>query len=148
MKHLCFIALPLAVMLAACAPSAPKAAARSEFHLGTWEQEIGYSQSVRVGDRIIVAGTIGASGKATDMESQLKAAYATIVQTLAHDKATMKDVVKETIYCRDMNALIACQETRKKIYEGNLPAATWVQIDRLYMPSALLEIEVEAVLTH
>ncbi len=145
MKSPLSLFLPLAVSMASSAPQ--KKPARSEFHLGPWEREIGYSQSVRVGDRIMVSGTVGSSESAKDMESQLKAAYASIIKTLAHDNAAMKDVVKETIYCLDIDALIACQETRKRIYEGNLPAGTWVQVQRLYSPEHLLEIEVEAILT-
>ncbi len=139
--------VPLSLAVSMAVPVLQKKPARSEFHLGPWEQEIGYSQSVRVGDRIIVSGTVGSSENAKDMGSQLKAAYASIIKTLAHDNATMKDVVKETIYCLDIDALIACKEIRKKIYEGNLPAGTWVQVQRLYSPEHLLEIELEAILT-
>jgi 2-iminobutanoate/2-iminopropanoate deaminase len=33
---------------------------------------------------------------------------------------------------------------RKQFYKGDFPAATWVQISRLYMPDAKLEIELVA----
>ncbi len=116
------------------------------FHLGPWEAEIGYSQSVRVGDRVIVSGTVGDEERCKDMESQLVSAFAAIAETLAHDGATLADVVKETAYCVDIEALKKCQETRKKIYGGHLPATTWVEVRRLYSPGHLVEIEVEAVL--
>lgn len=113
------------------------------FHMGPWEKDIGYSQSVRLTDRILVSGTTG-DGRSKDLASQMKDAYQGIRTTLAHDGATMADVVKETIYCRDMDALIAAQELRKSIYGGHLPAATWIQVQRLYSPDHLIEIEVEA----
>lgn len=116
------------------------------FHLGPWEEEVGYSQSVRVGNRIIVSGTVADDSVSKDMESQLKEAFRNIITTLAHDGATLKNVIKETTYCRDMDALIKCQDLRKEIYGGHLPATTWVQVERLYSPGHLLEIEVEAVL--
>jgi len=118
----------------------------TSYHFGPWEAEIGYSQSVRVGNRIIVSGTVGADENAHDMASQMRNAFASITETLRHDGATLANVVKETAYCRDMDALIACQELRKSIYGGHLPATTWVQVERLYSPEHLLEIEVEAVL--
>lgn len=116
------------------------------FHMGPWEQEIGYSQSVRRGSRLLVSGTTGNGPGSKDLASQMKDAYQGIQATLAHDGATLADVVKETIYCRDMDALIAAQELRKSIYGGHLPAGSWVQVQRLYSPHHLIEIEVEAVL--
>lgn len=118
----------------------------STFHLGPWEKEIGYSQSVCVNDRIVVSGTVGDAKRFTDMESQLRDAYSNLRTTLAHDGATLKNVVKEVVYCVDIEALKKCQEIRKALYEGNLPAATWVEVKRLYSPGHLLEIELEAVL--
>ena len=51
----------------------------------------------------------------------------------------------ERIYTTDMEALIKSQETRKSFYGTWLPAATWVEVKRLYVPEAALEIEVELV---
>jgi enamine deaminase RidA (YjgF/YER057c/UK114 family) len=114
------------------------------FHLGPWEGDIGYSQSIRTGNRVIVSGTVG--DETRDMAGQVETAYRAVIATLAHDGATLKQVVKETIYCRDMDALIACQDRRRELYQGHLPASTWVQVERLYSPAHLVEIEVEAVL--
>ncbi len=33
---------------------------------------------------------------------------------------------------------------RKKFYKNDFPAATWVQVQRLYMPAAKLEVELIA----
>ena len=116
------------------------------FHMGSWEKDIGYSQSVKMGNRILVSGTTGDESVSKDLASQMKDVYKAIQATLAHDGATMGNIVKETIYCRDMDALIAAQELRKSFYGSHLPAATWVQVQRLYSPGHLIEIEVEAVL--
>ena len=35
-------------------------------------------------------------------------------------------------------------QDRKSFYKGDFPAATWVQISRLYMSTALVEVEVIA----
>jgi 2-iminobutanoate/2-iminopropanoate deaminase len=136
------LALGLLALLAGCASSRKI----TEYHLGPWEKDIGYSQAIRVGNRLIVAGTIGAAPDARDMESQMRNAYQAIEKTLHAHGVSFNNVVSEHIHTTDMDALIRCQETRKKIYGGRLPAATWVQIERLYVKEALLEIEVEAVL--
>lgn len=116
------------------------------FHLGPWEESIGYSQSVSVNNRVLVSGTVGNEELYKDMESQLRDAYRSIQTTLAHSGATLKNVVKEVIYCVDIEELKKCQDIRKKIYDGNLPATTWVEVKRLYSPGHLLEIEIEAII--
>ena len=118
----------------------------TSYHLGPWEEEIGYTQSKRIDNRIIVSGTVGNEELYKDMESQLRDAYENIKTTLAHDGATLQNVVKEIVYCLDIEELKKCQQIRKEIYEGNLPATTWVEVRRLYSPGHLLEIEVEAIL--
>lgn len=115
------------------------------FHLGPWESEIGYSQSIRIGNRILVSGTVASEPLSKNFETQLREIYDTIVDTLAHNGATLKNVIKENIYCRDIEELINCQEIRKIYYEGHMPVSTWVQVERLYMKEHLLEIEIEAV---
>ena len=53
--------------------------------------------------------------------------------------------MKENAYTTDIEALKAAQDVRKVYYGTDFPAATWVQVSRLYMPEAVLEVEVIAV---
>ena len=119
----------------------------SLYHEGPWEQQIGYSQAIRAGHTIYISGTVGANEKGfpPEIESQMRLAYAAIQKTMSHYGAGFSNVVKERIYTTDMDGLKKCQETRKKIYGDWLPAATWVEVKRLYEPDAKLEIEVELV---
>ena len=120
----------------------------SVYHEGPWEEQIGYSQAVQAGRTIYISGTVGANerGFPTDMESQMQLAYAAIQKTMNHYGADFSNVVKEHIYTTDVEALKKCQGVRKKIYGDWLPAATWVEVKRLYSADAKLEIEVELVL--
>ena len=140
-----FRSMPLVALGLAFIGCRESGTAITEHHEGAWEKVIGYSQSVRAGKRVLVSGTIGASAEAKDMASQMATAYKRIQQTLLQHHLDLGHVVRETIYTRDMEALIKCQEIRKSLYRGHAPAATWVQVQRLYVPEALLEIEVEAV---
>ncbi len=142
-----FVALA-AVALSVTAHAQKRSAGPEVFHAGPWEQEIGYAQAIRSGRTIHVAGTVGANenGFPSDLESQMKLAYAAIRRTLDHFGASLSDVVNERIYTTDMESLIKAQEARKQIYGKWLPAATWVEVKRLYRTEAKLEIEVEAVL--
>ena len=54
------------------------------------------------------------------------------------------DVVKETVFATDLDAFIANKALRKPFYGPRLPAATWVQVQRLYDPSYVLEVELVA----
>lgn len=134
-------------LMLACAAPKPAPLTLEAYHQGPWEQEIGYSQAIRAGRVIRVAGTVGADaqGFPKDMEAQLKLALASVEATLKAQGASLQNVVSEHIYTTDIEALKKCQEVRKRIYGGHLPAASWVEVRRLYAPEALLEIEVEAM---
>ncbi|MDF2179379.1 RidA family protein [Aliiglaciecola sp. CAU 1673] len=59
----------------------------------------------------------------------------------------MGDVVKETLFTKDMEEMKANMGVRKAFYpDGQYPAASWVQINRLFMPDSLVEVEVMAYL--
>ena len=59
--------------------------------------------------------------------------------------ACIEDVVKENVYATNLDAFIEHKALRKEFYAGTpLPAATWVQVQRLYVPSLVLEVEIVA----
>jgi enamine deaminase RidA (YjgF/YER057c/UK114 family) len=97
---------------------------------------------------LYISGTVGVDGdgKPDDLDGQMKNAYAAIQKTLAQNKTDFSHVVMERIFTTDMGALIHSQETRKKFYGEWLPAATWVEVRRLYSPADKIEIEVQAML--
>ena len=118
------------------------------YHAGPWEQRIGYSQAVRSGRTLYISGTVGANseGKPEDLDSQMRNAYAAIQKTLTQYKTDPSHVVMERIYTTNMEALIRSQKTRKQFYGNWLPAATWVEVKRLYGPADKIEIEVQVAL--
>ncbi|HJZ64695.1 MAG TPA: Rid family hydrolase [Candidatus Acidoferrum sp.] len=118
------------------------------FHAGPWEESIGYAQAIRAGHSLHVSGTVGANakGQPEDLDSQMKVAYDGIGKTLARYNTDFSHVVMERIYTTDIEALIRSQQTRKKIYGDWAPAATWVEVKRLYSAGDKIEIEVEVAL--
>jgi enamine deaminase RidA (YjgF/YER057c/UK114 family) len=135
----------------AAAPERAVAAAPAKkvFHLGQWERDIGYAQAVAAGPYLFVSGTVG-RGNADDPEdwaSALRTAYERIGVTLAAHRIGFDHVVKETIYTRDIERLKDAASARFEYYsKESLPASTWVQVERLFEPDLLVEIEVTAVL--
>ena len=114
---------------------------KETYSLGPWEQDIGYTQAIRVGNTLHISGSVGWG----TMPEAVEQAFGTIKQTLAHYGLDFRHVVKENAYTTDIEALKAAQDVRKVYYGTDFPATTWVQVNRLYMPEAVLEVEVIAV---
>lgn len=134
------IALPLA--LHAQAAVMPNAVPPQKQRVEGVVESIGYAEAIQVGNTIYVSGAV--AGGAT-MEEQVRRIYERLAVTLGRFGATLADVVKETAFTTDMEALKAANAARRAAYGAHSPAATWVQISRLYMESAKVEIEVTAV---
>ena len=131
--------LLLLATLAACV-AAP--AEKSTIHLNAKiEDEIGYSEAVRVGDTLYVSGTVGAG----EMPAAIRQAYNGLKRTLTAAGLTFQDVVKENVYTTNLDDFIKNKDVRKEFYGPEYPAATWVQVQRLYSPNFVVEIEVTAV---
>lgn len=100
----------------------------------------GYAQAVLVDNVLYVSGTV--SREVTP--EGITRLYSTIEKTLAHYGAGFQHVVKENLYTTDIEAMKRHNTARKAFYKGDFPAATWVQISRLFMAEAKLEVEVIA----
>jgi enamine deaminase RidA (YjgF/YER057c/UK114 family) len=112
-----------------------------KYKAGDWEDDIGYRQAVRVGQLLYITGT-AAPGEMTDAVKQV---YGDLEKILKAHGLTFKNVVKENLYTTNLDALKANQELRKKHYGKDFPAATWVQVARLFTPELVLEVELVAV---
>ncbi|GGY87142.1 hypothetical protein GCM10011613_35420 [Cellvibrio zantedeschiae] len=111
--------------------------------MNPWEKDIGYAQVVQAGDTYHISGvTCGGS----NYQQAVPECYKELQKVLDKLQLSVKNVVKENVYARDIEQFKAQIETRKKFY-GNTeyPAATWVQVDRLYSPEHLVEVELVAV---
>ena len=110
----------------------------------------GFSHAVKVGNTIYVSGQIAGDeagniiGKG-DMVAQTERAYENIRRTLETAGASMTDVVKLTYYCLDLEAFKKTGEARKKYFGKYFPAATAVQVEKLMVPDALIEVEAIAI---
>ena len=144
----------LAALGTACDREAPPPPPRIKqvFHLNGYEKDFGYAQAVQIDKTLYIAGTVSADDQGRlvapgDMENQMRAAYINIQHTLAAHGLTFEHVVKETIYTTDMDAFLKSKNVRLDFYDKDrLPAASWVQVQRLVDPGFLIEIEVVAEL--
>ena len=100
----------------------------------------GYAQTVKVGDVLYISGTV-----TTELsEKGVKQVYAGLERSLKQYGLTFQHVVKENLYTTNIEAMKQLNYVRKQFYKGDFPAATWVQIVRLFMPDAKLEVELVA----
>src|ERR1035438_8489397 len=130
----------------------PPARVKQVFHLNPYEKDFGYSQAVLIDKTLYISGSVAAdqNGRLVasgDMAGQMRAAYSNIRRTLAAHGAGFNEVVKETIYTTNMDALLKASDLRFEYYDKErLPTTSWVQVQRLVDPGFLVEIEVVAEL--
>lgn len=143
-----------ALVLGACErePESPPMRVKRVFHLNPYEKDFGYSQAVLIDKTLYISGSVAAdqNGRLVspgDMAGQMRAAYSNIRRTLAAHGADFEEVVKETIYTTNMDALLKASDLRFEFYnKERMPTTSWVQVQRLVDPGFLVQIEVVAEL--
>jgi 2-iminobutanoate/2-iminopropanoate deaminase len=100
----------------------------------------GYVQVVKVDNVLYISGVVSTEITLKGI-TQL---YKGLERSLKSYGATFQNVVKENLYTTDIEAMKQFNSARKAFYNGDFPAATWVQVSRLYMSEAKLEVELIA----
>jgi len=128
-------------------PESKKTAAiKEKWHWGNEQKQnesAGYAQVVKVGNTLYISGIPTGDLSAEGVAKVYKA----LGECLNAFGATAKDVVKENLYTTDIEAMKKYNDPRREFYKGDFPAATWVQVSRLYEANAKLEIDLVAQLT-
>lgn len=134
------LVLWLSLALAACSATPPRPQPSCFHRSEAVETEIGYCQAVRTENRLYISGTVGQG----EMSAAVQTVYERLKQTLEANGLTFRNVVKENVYTTDLDAFKGSKDIRRAFYGPTLPAATWVQVQRLYLPSMVLEVELVA----
>lgn len=126
--------------------------ARQNVSSGTkWEEAVGYSRAVRVGNMIEVAGTtaVDETGRVVgpgDSYEQARFILMKIERALNAAGALMKDVVRTRMYVTDIRQWEEIGRAHGEVFHDIRPAATMVEVKALVQPDLLVEIEVSAVI--
>jgi 2-iminobutanoate/2-iminopropanoate deaminase len=108
-----------------------------------------YSQAIRSGDWLFLSGQIPAepvSGVITgDIQAQTHQVFKNISAILAEAGAGLPDVVKTTVFLKDMNYFAAMNEIYQSFFVKNPPARSCVQVVAI-PKGALIEIEAVAII--
>jgi len=133
-----FLSALVVATLAGCASAPPAATC---YHLNeSVETNIGFCQAVKSGNTLHISGTVGAG----EMQEATRKAYDNLRKTLEANGLTFANVVKETVYTTDIEEFKKAGGIRKSYYGDKLPAATWVEVRRLFLREFVVEIEITA----
>ena len=116
-----------------------------------WEGPIGYSRAVRVGNRILVTGTVAVDDKGTlvgkdDGYAQAAFALQKIGKALNELGAGFEHVVRTRMFVTDIERWEEFARAHGEVFREIKPCTTMVQVARLIEPEMLIEIEAEAEL--
>jgi reactive intermediate/imine deaminase len=115
-----------------------------------YEDVIGFSRAVRVGDTVYVSGTVawGEDGKLFgegDVYAQARQAIRNIEKALGEAGASLADVVRTRVYLTDIGRWEEAARAHAEAFGEVKPAASMVEVSRLAEPAMLVEIEAVAV---
>ena len=116
-----------------------------------WEDIVGYSRAVRIGNVIEVAGTtavdeMGNLVGAGDPYEQTKFIITKIEKALTAAGATLNDIVRTRIFTTDISRWEEIGRAHGEFFREIKPASTMVEVKSLIDPELLVEIEASVIL--
>lgn len=115
-----------------------------------WEEMVGYSRAVKVGNIIEVAGTTAMDGDVLvgkgDVYLQTKFIFTKIEKALLQLGASLKDVVRTRLYVTDMADWEKVGRAHGEVFASIKPVASMVEVSKLIDKELLIEIEVTAII--
>jgi 2-iminobutanoate/2-iminopropanoate deaminase len=110
-----------------------------------------YTDAVRAGNLLFVSGVVpvdddGGLVGGDDVVAQARQVFANMGRVLDAAGAGFADVVKVTLYLTDVADRPAINPVRQEVFGASRPASTLVEITRLAIPGAKIEVEAVAVL--
>ena len=111
----------------------------------------GYSQVVKVGNTVYIAGQIsaGADGNVVgkgDAEAQVQQIWRNIEAAVKAAGGTLRNVVKTTTYVTNIQYATAVRKVREELFQSsNPPTSTLLVVAGLASPDYMVEIEAIAV---
>jgi enamine deaminase RidA (YjgF/YER057c/UK114 family) len=114
-----------------------------------WEEQVGYSRAVRIGNLIEVSGTTAVENGQivglNDAYEQAKCIFRIIGKALEEAGAGFENVIRSRIYVTDISRWEEVGRAHAEVFGHIRPATTMVQVAALIQADILVEIEVTAV---
>ena len=123
---------------------------RKNFSSGAkWEDIVGYSRAVLVGNQLEVTGTVAVNEHGVvglnDPYEQTRFIIQKIERVMQEAGFSLEDVVRTRIFVTDISRWEEIGRAHHEFFGDIKPATTMVEVKNLISPEYLVEIEVSAV---
>ena len=125
---------------------------RTNFSSGAkWEDIVGYSRAVRIGNVIEVTGTVAVddNGEVAGAENpyeQTRFIITKIEKVLHNAGASLKDVVRTRMFVTDISKWEEYGKAHGEFFKEIKPCTSMIEISALIDPAFLIEIEATAII--
>ena len=123
---------------------------RREYRVGGLPEPIShYTDAVEANGLLFVSGCVPVDGQGRvvgglDVAAQARQVFANIGAVLAAAGVGFADVVKVTVYLLDVEDRARINGVRQDVFGDARPASTLIEVSRLAVPGARLEIDAVA----
>lgn len=115
-----------------------------------WEDIVGYSRAVRIGNIVEVAGTTAVDGDQVIGEGnvylQTKFILQKITGALEKAGASVHHIVRTRMFITDISRWEEAAKAHGEVFKNIKPAATMVEVSSLIDSRLLIEIEATAII--
>ncbi len=107
-----------------------------------WEDIVGYSRAIKVGDTIEISGT---TAKGANEYEQTVAIIKIAEKALKEVGADLSHVIRTRMYCTDISKWELIGKAHGEFFGSTRPVTTMVEVSKLISPEMLVEIEFSAI---
>ena len=124
---------------------------REEIHVDGLAEPIShFTDAVRAGNLLFVSGIVpvdaeGALVGGDDVVAQTRQVFENLREILAAAGCGFQDVVKVTVFLTNVDDRPLINPVRREVFGSARPASTLVEVSRLVVPGAKVEIECVAL---
>ncbi len=116
-----------------------------------WEDIVGYSRAVKIGNTVEVTGTVAVNDNnepigGNDAYEQTKFIIQKIEKVLINAGASLNDVVRTRMFVTDISRWEEYGKAHGEFFQQIKPCTTMVEVSRLISPEYLIEIEATAII--
>jgi enamine deaminase RidA (YjgF/YER057c/UK114 family) len=116
-----------------------------------WEEIIGYSRAVKIGNVVEISGTTASSDKGIvgkdDLYAQTKFILEKVRVVLNEAGAEMEHVVRTRMFMTDISQWEDAARAHGEFFKDIKPVTTMVEVNNLIDNEMLIEIEISAIIS-
>jgi enamine deaminase RidA (YjgF/YER057c/UK114 family) len=117
-----------------------------------WEDIVGYSRAVRIGNIIEITGTVAVDENSMlvykdDAYGQTKFILEKIERALNQAGASLKDVIRTRMFVTDISRWEEYGKAHGEFFSAIKPCTSMIEVKGLIAPEYLIEIEATAIIS-